>query len=101
MKNLEKDYKEIWEIIDQKWEFQLHRHLHTAAYYLNPRCHYNEGFSNYPEIKLGLFHCMNKIILNSEERVKDDLQCSVFHNKEGFFGFNQAKLTFDKRSPGK
>lgn len=95
----EKDYKEIWEIIDEKWDVQLHRHLHAAAYYLNPRCHYDPGFSNHPEIKLGLFHCKDKLILDPEDRVKADLQCSVFHNKEGFFGFNQAKLTFDKRSP--
>ncbi|KAK0605242.1 hypothetical protein LWI29_024514 [Acer saccharum] len=34
--NEEGAYKEIWKIIDEKWEFQLHRHLHAAAYYLNP-----------------------------------------------------------------
>ncbi|XP_062089765.1 uncharacterized protein LOC133796311 [Humulus lupulus] len=79
----EKDYKEIWEIIDEKWELQLHRHLHVAAYFLNPRCHYAPGFSNHPEIKLGLFHCMDKLIPNPEDREKADLQCSTFHNKEG------------------
>ncbi|PON68576.1 Ribonuclease H-like domain containing protein [Trema orientale] len=42
---------------------------------------------------------MDKLIPDPEDRVKADLQCSVFHNKEGFFGFNQAKLIFDKRSP--
>ncbi|XP_060961998.1 uncharacterized protein LOC115710731 [Cannabis sativa] len=95
----EKDYKEIWEIIDEKWEFQLHRHLHAAAYYLNPRCHYAEDFSNHPEVKLGLFHCMDRLIPDPKEREKADLQCSIFHNKEGFFGFTQAKQTFEKRSP--
>ncbi|PON50942.1 HAT, C-terminal dimerization domain containing protein [Parasponia andersonii] len=52
-----------------------------------------------PEIKLSLFHCTDKLIPDPEHRVKANLQCSVFHNKEGFFEFNQAKLTFDKRSP--
>ncbi|CAH1415744.1 unnamed protein product [Lactuca virosa] len=30
-------YKEIWDIIDEKWEHQMHRDLHAAAYYLNPQ----------------------------------------------------------------
>jgi Protein of unknown function (DUF 659) len=30
-------YKKIWEIIDQRWSLQLHRPLHAAAYYLNPK----------------------------------------------------------------
>ncbi|XP_028093325.1 uncharacterized protein LOC114293451 [Camellia sinensis] len=29
-------YKRIWEIIDTRWDLQLHRPLHAAAYYLNP-----------------------------------------------------------------
>ena len=29
-------YKEIWKIIDDRWESQLHRQLHAAAYFLNP-----------------------------------------------------------------
>ncbi|PON54510.1 hypothetical protein PanWU01x14_194690 [Parasponia andersonii] len=44
---------------------------------------------------------MDRFIVNLDDddedvRVKAVLQCSVLHNKEGFFGFNQAKLTFDK-----
>uniref|UniRef100_A0A803QF45 Uncharacterized protein n=1 Tax=Cannabis sativa TaxID=3483 RepID=A0A803QF45_CANSA len=96
----EKDYKEIWEIIDEKWEFQLYRYLHAAAYYLNPRCHYAKDFSNHPEVKLGFFYCMDRLIPDPKEREKANLQCSIFHNKEGFFGFTQTKQTFEKRSPG-
>ncbi|KAL5544572.1 hypothetical protein UlMin_008356 [Ulmus minor] len=33
----ESTYKEIWKIIDDKWDFQLHQDLHVVAYYLNPR----------------------------------------------------------------
>ncbi|KAH6795080.1 hypothetical protein C2S52_005557 [Perilla frutescens var. hirtella] len=32
-------YKEIWDIIDERWEKQLHRNLHIVGYYLNPRLH--------------------------------------------------------------
>nr|GMC46607.1 uncharacterized protein LOC109157329 [Ipomoea batatas] len=95
----EKDYKEIWDIIDEKWDFQMHRHLHAAAYYLNPRCHYSPDFSTHTEIKLGLFHCLDKLIPNRDDMEKADLQCSAFHSREGFFGLAQAKNTVHKRTP--
>nr|GMD37640.1 uncharacterized protein LOC109157329 [Ipomoea batatas] len=95
----EKDYKEIWDIIDEKWDFQMHRHLHAAAYYLNPRCHYSPDFSTHTEIKLGLFHCLDKLIPNRDDMEKADLQCSAFHSREGFFGLAQAKNTVHKLTP--
>ena len=33
----ESNYQMVWEIIDQRWELQLHRPLHAAGYYLNPK----------------------------------------------------------------
>ena len=30
-------YDAIWKIIDERWLLQLHRPLHAAAYFLNPR----------------------------------------------------------------
>nr|GMC48806.1 uncharacterized protein LOC109165229 [Ipomoea batatas] len=79
---------------------QMHRHLHEAAYYLNPRCHYSPDFSTHPEIKLGLFHCLDKLIPNRDDMEKAYLQCSAFHSREGFFGLAQAKNTVHKRTPG-
>ncbi|CAH9146933.1 unnamed protein product [Cuscuta epithymum] len=52
------------------------------GYYLNPRCYYADNFSTQPEVKLGLFHCLEKLILSREDRAKADLQCSTFHNQE-------------------
>jgi len=34
---IETRYKKVWKIIDTRWNLQLHRPLHAAAYYLNPR----------------------------------------------------------------
>ncbi|KAI3985808.1 hypothetical protein MKX01_026594 [Papaver californicum] len=34
--NEEARYKEIWDIIDEKWDFQMHRDLHAAGYFINP-----------------------------------------------------------------
>jgi hypothetical protein len=30
-------YLHLWRIIDERWNKQLHRPLHAANYYLNPR----------------------------------------------------------------
>jgi hypothetical protein len=31
------EYLPLWRIIDERWNKQLHRPLHVAGYYLNPR----------------------------------------------------------------
>lgn len=94
------DYKEIWEIIDQKWDFQLHRDLHAAAYYMNPQFQYDINFSDHPEVKRGLLSCMAKLIPDVEDRMKADLQMDNFRSKKGLFGFSGAIQTRMKRSPG-
>ncbi|PKU60096.1 hypothetical protein MA16_Dca020494 [Dendrobium catenatum] len=95
----EGSFREIWNIIDDRWELQLHRHLHAAGYYLNPQYQYAENKSTNPEIKLGLYHCMDRLISDATERSNADLQLVPFRNKEGFFGLQQAKDTIAKRSP--
>ena len=37
----EENCREIMEIIDRRWDVQLHRTLHLAGYFLNPRFHYD------------------------------------------------------------
>ncbi|GFP99995.1 hypothetical protein PHJA_002143600 [Phtheirospermum japonicum] len=36
--------------IDQKWEFQMYRHLHASAYSLKPYFQYDDGFSTHVEV---------------------------------------------------
>ena len=98
--NEERVYKEIWQIIDQKWEYQLHRHLHAAAYYLNPRFQYSDDFSTHSEIKIGLMVCMEKLIPKEKERFKANLQLDLFKHKEGLFSYGIAKHLIHNRSPG-
>ncbi|KAL0923847.1 hypothetical protein M5K25_004626 [Dendrobium thyrsiflorum] len=95
----EASYREIWDIIDARWEVQLHRHLHAAAYYLNPQFQYSERKSSNPEVKLGLYHCMERLIPDLAVRKIADLQLVLFRNREGFFGLHAAKSTITKRSP--
>ena len=67
--NKEGAYKEIREIIDEKWQYQLHHNLHAAAYYLNLRFQYSDGLSTHIEVNVGLIVCMEKLIPDKEARV--------------------------------
>ncbi|KAL6495776.1 hypothetical protein OROGR_030339 [Orobanche gracilis] len=92
-------YKEIWSIIDAKWDFQMHRHLHAAAYFLNPYYQYDDDFSTHPEVKVGLLTCMTKLYPDPRLQEKIDLQMDAFRRRKGLFGFEAAKRTCKKRSP--
>ncbi|KAI9126609.1 hypothetical protein K1719_002205 [Acacia pycnantha] len=47
-------YQPIWDVIDARWEKQLHRPLHAAGYYLNPKQHYSPTFKVDYEVKVPL-----------------------------------------------
>lgn len=91
-------YEPIWKIIDDRWEAQLHRPLHAAAYYLNPQIHYKSDFKVDFQIKHGLYDCMDKM-LTSEERDLADEQLEKFKKAEGLFGIPSAKSMRYKKRP--
>ncbi|KAK3225072.1 hypothetical protein Dsin_004934 [Dipteronia sinensis] len=86
----ESTYKEIWKILDDKWDFQLHRDLHAAAYYLNPQFKWESNFSTHPEIKSGLSKCMERLIPDPSDFTKVDEQLDEYRYKRGFFGMRAA-----------
>ncbi|KAK2664975.1 hypothetical protein Ddye_003549 [Dipteronia dyeriana] len=92
-------YKEIWDIIDKRWEFQLHRHLHAAAYFMNPQFQYSDDFSTHSELRSGLYQVMDKLIVDLEERELANIQLDAFVDKKGVFGYSIAQSTINKRSP--
>ena len=69
----------------------MHRHLHAAAYFLNPHFQYDENFLNHSEVKLGLYACLEKLISNDSDRQKTDLQVDAFR-KRGFFWLSTSKI---------
>ncbi|XP_028114909.1 uncharacterized protein LOC114312822 [Camellia sinensis] len=98
--NIIRCYDPIWAIIDRRWETQLHHPLHAAAYFLNPQLHYSPNFQADAEIKIGLYKCLEKMVPDTNERVKIDLQIDAFKNARGLFGIQNAILTRKKKSPG-
>ncbi|KAJ0094644.1 hypothetical protein Patl1_15636 [Pistacia atlantica] len=97
--NVEHRYREIWKIIDTRWDFQLHRPLHAAAYYLNPKYHYDPNFNPDKEVKIRLYKVIEKIYPDVETRVEVDAQLDKFKRGVGLFGMDMAIITRDKKQP--
>ncbi|KAL4554175.1 hypothetical protein LXL04_039712 [Taraxacum kok-saghyz] len=87
--------------IGSKWEKQLHRHLHAAAYYLNPRFRWSPDVSEHGEIKRGLFHVMDTLVKNNEEYMKIEDQLITYKDKKGLFSYRGSLASYKTRPPVK
>ncbi|XP_052197279.1 uncharacterized protein LOC127804455 [Diospyros lotus] len=99
--NVKKIFEPILKIIDERSEFQLHRPLHAAAYYLNPHYHYSPNFKVNMEIKLRLFNYIERMVRDPDERDKIYVQLDMFKDAKGLFGHESGKHSKDKKAPGK
>ena len=58
----EEKYKEIFKIIDKRWEIQLHRPLHATKYFLNPEFFYDKPeIEHDAEIMSNLYKCILRL----------------------------------------
>jgi hypothetical protein len=62
----------MWEIIDNRWNNQLHRLIHVAEYFLNRRYHYKAylGEDQTGEVKDGLYECLGCMVPNKGEQLE-------------------------------
>ncbi|KAE8654899.1 protein argonaute 5-like [Hibiscus syriacus] len=61
--NVEDKYKDVFAIIDKRWECQLHQPLHAAGCYLNPQLFYsNPQIQEDKEVMIGLFKCIERLV---------------------------------------
>ncbi|CAI0465132.1 unnamed protein product, partial [Linum tenue] len=71
--NVEKRYKPILKIIDKRWEDQMSRPFHYAAYWLNPQIHHSHGMGfnyNDPKVKVALYECVSRVAKDDEEKFR-------------------------------
>jgi hypothetical protein len=96
-------YGPIWEIIDNRWNNQLHRPIHAVGYFLNPRYHYKAqlGDDLTGEVKDGLYECLERMVPDETEQLEVHRQISAFTRATGTFGKNLAKIARDVDQPGK
>ncbi|KAF8403686.1 hypothetical protein HHK36_011790 [Tetracentron sinense] len=72
----ERRYKPIWNIIDRRWNVQLHQPLHAAGYILNPEFYYNnQDIEPCEEVMKRLYEV--------NERLIPDLDLSSSHLQRG------------------
>ncbi|XP_028051475.1 uncharacterized protein LOC114256094 [Camellia sinensis] len=59
----EEKYNEIFEIIDKRWDVQLHRPLHAAVHFLNPEFFYPKALEvqRDHEVMNGFYECMQRL----------------------------------------
>ena len=83
----ERKYKQIFEIIDGRWNIQLHRPLHATGYYLNPEFFYsNASIGEDQEIIDGLYQTIERLVPTAEVQDKISKELSLYKNVEGLFG---------------
>ncbi|XP_042005556.1 uncharacterized protein LOC121754247 [Salvia splendens] len=60
----EEKFKRVFEIIDARWNDQLHRPLHAAGHYLNPKVFYAnvKGVYECSEVMDGMIACIEKLV---------------------------------------
>ncbi|KAH9291633.1 hypothetical protein KI387_043179, partial [Taxus chinensis] len=94
-------YGPIWEIIDNRWNNQLHRPIHAAGYFLNPRYHYRAqlGEDQTREVKDGLYECLERMVPDERQQLEVHRQISFFSRATGTFGKNLAKIARDVDQP--
>ncbi|XP_059658347.1 uncharacterized protein LOC132304614 [Cornus florida] len=96
---IKKWYEPICTIIDARWASQLHQPLHAAAYFLNPQFQYSPSFHLDADVKMGVYKCLQRMVPDSNERLKIDCQMDTFKAARWLFGLDNAILTRSKKSP--
>lgn len=93
-------YEKVWDAIDLRWNMQLHRPLHSAAYFLNPRFHFSDNFKADQEICDGYYDVIERMVPSRQERRLIDQQLDKFKRAEGSFGRESAIDARTAKQPG-
>ncbi|KAJ9553070.1 hypothetical protein OSB04_017115, partial [Centaurea solstitialis] len=90
--NQEELYQKTFEIIDRRWEHQLHRPLHAAGHYLNPSIFYDDmqRIESCEEIMDGLQSCIERVSPSVQVEDQTIRELNKYKNAEGMFGKSSA-----------
>ncbi|XP_019195488.1 PREDICTED: uncharacterized protein LOC109189168 isoform X2 [Ipomoea nil] len=92
--------KTFLDIVDKKWQNNLHSPLHSAAAFLNPSIQYNTEVKFLGSIKEDFFRVLEKLLPTPELRRDITNQIRLFTRASGMFGCNLAKEAIDTVPPG-
>ncbi|KAE8661030.1 Importin subunit beta-1 [Hibiscus syriacus] len=98
--NVEDKYKDVFAIIDKRWECQLHQPLHAAGCYLNPQLFYsNPQIQEDKEVMIGLLKCIERLVPSVVDQGKIEDQLSLYRNAECIFGMAICIRQREAKSP--
>ncbi|XP_006588984.1 uncharacterized protein [Glycine max] len=98
--NNESKYKDVFAIIDKRWNCQLHRPLHAAAHFLNPEFFYNNTDLEFDfEVTNGLFECIKKLIPQFDVQQKILTELHLYKIGADHFGSDFAMAQKKTHSP--
>uniref|UniRef100_A0A0R0HQX4 HAT C-terminal dimerisation domain-containing protein n=1 Tax=Glycine max TaxID=3847 RepID=A0A0R0HQX4_SOYBN len=98
--NNESKYKDVFAIIDKRWNFLLHRPLHAAAHFLNPKFFYDNTDLEFDfEVTNGLFECIKKLIPQFDVQQKILTELHLYKIGAEHFGFDFAMAQRKTHSP--
>ncbi|CAN1121280.1 hypothetical protein LINPERHAP1_LOCUS5995 [Linum perenne] len=98
--NIEKRYKHVLNIIENRWNDQMSGPLHYAAYWLNPKVHFSANFNDTEKkLKLGLFDCVERLSKDRDESLTIMQQLDTFHHARGMFSSYGSMQLLDRTHP--
>jgi hypothetical protein len=86
--NNENKFKDVWDIIDKRWNNKLKTPLHLAGYYLNPYYYYPKKaeIESDGSYRAALIECTTKIIDDEETQDKIIEEISIYQEQKQSFG---------------
>ncbi|KAI5440894.1 hypothetical protein KIW84_010383 [Lathyrus oleraceus] len=84
-------YKVVFDIIDKRWECQLHHPLHSTGYYLNLEYYYEKPeIENDLKLVRGLRKCIETLSESDEVEDKISVQLAQYKDATCLFGIRAA-----------
>ncbi|KAJ7944794.1 HAT transposon superfamily [Quillaja saponaria] len=99
-KGNEEKYTPIWDIIDRRWNMQLHSSLHAAAAFLNPSIFYNPNFKIDLRMRNGFQEAMLRMATTDKDKMEITKEHPVYINAQGALGTDFAVLGRTLNAPG-
>ncbi|XP_028101585.1 uncharacterized protein LOC114300901 [Camellia sinensis] len=97
----EEKYNEIFEIIDKRWNVQLHRPLLAAAHFFNPEFFYPKALEVQKdhEVMNGFYECMLRLVLDVTVQDLITNEMSIYMKAESLFGKSVAIRQRNTKAP--
>ena len=93
-------YKPYTNIIKQRWDEQLRKSIHSAAYWLNPCFQYDqENFCDKPKVIGGVMDIIDQKVIKGKNKVMNELK--LYRDRLESFGRELAYFSREILQPGK